>query len=66
MGSPNGSIHTTHTPPPLSFYNTFKACLGLCLPDLLLLLSVDAEPLKSSYGGKDQEDRVVVLARQPL
>ncbi len=25
MGSPNGSIHTTHTPPPLSFYNTFKA-----------------------------------------
>jgi len=26
MGSHNGSIHTTHTPPPLSFYNTFK-CL---------------------------------------
>jgi hypothetical protein len=24
MGSHNGSIHTTHTPPPLSFYNTFK------------------------------------------
>jgi hypothetical protein len=23
MGSHNGSIHTTHTPPPLSFYNTF-------------------------------------------
>jgi hypothetical protein len=25
MGSPNGSNDTTHTPPPLSFYNTFKA-----------------------------------------
>jgi hypothetical protein len=24
MRSPNGSIHTTQTPPPLSFYNTFK------------------------------------------
>ncbi len=24
MVSPDGSIHTTHTPPPLSFYNTFK------------------------------------------
>jgi hypothetical protein len=24
MRSPNGSIHTRHTPPPLSFYNTFK------------------------------------------
>jgi hypothetical protein len=24
MGSPNGSIDTTHTPPPLSFYNTFN------------------------------------------
>jgi hypothetical protein len=24
MRSPNGSIHTSHTPPPLSFYNTFK------------------------------------------
>ena len=24
MGSPNGSIHTTHTLPPLSFYNTFN------------------------------------------
>ncbi len=32
MRSLNGSIHTTQTPPPLSFYNTFKessfACLG--------------------------------------
>ncbi len=25
MRSPNGSNHTTQTPPPLSFYNTFKA-----------------------------------------
>jgi hypothetical protein len=25
MGSPNGSNDTTHTPPPLSFYNTFKS-----------------------------------------
>ena len=24
MVSPDGSIHTTHTPPPLSFYNTFN------------------------------------------
>ncbi len=24
MRSLNGSIHTTQTPPPLSFYNTFK------------------------------------------
>jgi hypothetical protein len=24
MRSPNGSNHTTQTPPPLSFYNTFK------------------------------------------
>ena len=24
MRSPNGSIHTTQTPPPLSFYNTFN------------------------------------------
>ncbi len=24
MLSPNGSIYTTHNPPPLSFYNTFK------------------------------------------
>jgi hypothetical protein len=24
MRSHNGSIDTTHTPPPLSFYNTFK------------------------------------------
>ncbi len=24
MGSPNGSNDTTHTPPPLSFYNTFN------------------------------------------
>jgi hypothetical protein len=24
MGSHNGSIDTTHNPPPLSFYNTFK------------------------------------------
>jgi hypothetical protein len=24
MRSPNGSIHTSHTPPPLSFYNTLK------------------------------------------
>jgi hypothetical protein len=28
MGSPNGSNDTTHTPPPLSFYNTFKAYLS--------------------------------------
>jgi hypothetical protein len=29
MGIHNGSIHTTHTPPPLSFYNTFKnQCSG--------------------------------------
>ncbi len=28
MGSHNGSIHTTHTPPPLSFYNTFKGFIG--------------------------------------
>ena len=25
MGSHNGSIHTSHTSPPLSFYNTFNA-----------------------------------------
>jgi hypothetical protein len=24
MRSPNGSIHTTQTPTPLSFYNTFN------------------------------------------
>ncbi len=24
MRGPNGSIHTTQTPPPLSFYNTFN------------------------------------------
>jgi hypothetical protein len=24
MGSPDGSIHTTHTPLSLSFYNTFN------------------------------------------
>jgi hypothetical protein len=24
MGSPNGWNDSTHTPPPLSFYNTFK------------------------------------------
>ncbi len=24
MGSPDGSNDTTHTPPPLSFYNTFN------------------------------------------
>ena len=28
MRSPNGSNHTTQTPPPLSFYNTFKAFLA--------------------------------------
>jgi hypothetical protein len=27
MRSHNGSIDTAHTPPPLSFYNTFKAFL---------------------------------------
>jgi hypothetical protein len=27
MRSPNGSIHTTQTPPPLSFYNTFKTVI---------------------------------------
>ncbi len=27
MRSHNGSIDTTHTPPPLSFYNTFKEVL---------------------------------------
>jgi hypothetical protein len=27
MGSPNGSNDTTHTPPPLSFYNTFKGVI---------------------------------------
>ncbi len=27
MVSPDGSIHTTHTPPPLSFYNTFNPFL---------------------------------------
>ncbi len=29
MVSPDGSIHTTHTPPPLSFYNTFKQELSI-------------------------------------
>ncbi len=29
MRSHNGSIDTTHTPPPLSFYNTFKRDDGL-------------------------------------
>jgi hypothetical protein len=28
MRSPNGSIHTTQTPPPLSFYNTFNRQLA--------------------------------------
>ncbi len=27
MGSPNGSNDTTHTPPPLSFYNTFNPAI---------------------------------------
>jgi hypothetical protein len=29
MGSHNGSIHTPHTPPPLSFYNTFNELDGV-------------------------------------
>jgi hypothetical protein len=29
MQSHNGAIDTTHTPPPLSFYNTFKAARQL-------------------------------------
>ncbi len=29
MRSPNGSIHTTQTPPPLSFYNTFNIYVAL-------------------------------------
>jgi hypothetical protein len=29
MRSLNGSIHTTQTPPPLSFYNTFKSALKI-------------------------------------
>jgi hypothetical protein len=33
MGSPNGSIDTTHTPPSLSFYNTFKQRKGKYLFD---------------------------------
>ncbi len=40
MRSLNGSIHTTQTPPPLSFYNTFKH-VDLCLIKLLQYYFVD-------------------------
>jgi hypothetical protein len=58
MRSLNGSIHTTQTPPPLSFYNTFKELsyekveLNLCKSMLTALLKVHKREI---FYGSDFE-----------
>jgi hypothetical protein len=50
MRSPNGSIHTTQTPPPLSFYSTFKFTLRYLLPDIVPIVCHRYQQLVAKFA----------------
>ena len=56
MRSLNGSIHTTQTPPPLSFYNTFKR-LKICA--LYCKVNVTQWKAQEEQTVDYEEDRII-------
>jgi hypothetical protein len=53
MRSHNDSIDTTHTPPPLSFYNTFKEIILYAIENWRSIVKAFNYRKKKKYTGLD-------------